>query len=851
MKPDRNYVSGFTFRSVAVSLFCFLLAGAIIQFAGVTDKWARDLGSEPLSPAALIPFLVILLVAAAMFALSRFRFLTRAEMAVVMFSSLIAAPLMSHGLWRHMLAASVAIPRGSQFSKIDMISPKLWPHGPNVLEGMLARGDTEATYTTGNVTWREVEVAEGQPSKVVVLENDSIGQVSAVRIRLPVDSVQLNVPYIVSVQARARGLGAQARYYGRVYHDGNETFDEEVYTSRQLAQRTYVQKSGFVRVGKYGVRFSPHVQRYVELELGLEGKGAVELHDAYAYSVSAIEDAYLGRKIISEDDYARLQPYQRVGLTVKPDNMLSIDGLKFILAGHFPVRQWLPTVTVWGLFVLLLLSGTFAVGVIMRRQWVQNERYPLPVAQVPFALLEPPEEGRFLPPVLRRRELWTGFAITLFWCIIRIAHDFNSAFPSVEVSFPLKPYFTDAGWGDTWKNVNFAVYGLFLGIGLFMELNVLMSLVVGYFLFRFQYWFGETYSLTTISGYPFQHHQSFGSYLVYALLVIVFTRKYLWRVLKMAVKGERGEGEPMSYRSAFLLLFGSVVAIIGWAKWAGLPAPGMVAFFVFMLLIGFVAAKLRAECGPGTIYSKFTTGMLFLVPTLGGLAFFEAPGVIFLSLAGLVFGFHFCIMMVSGMQIELMEAGRRVGIRPRHLVYTSMLGVIGGIVVGGWVYLSSVYSIGADQYPLKSAHFEAGGANFKDYNTEVARATEQMKRAQAGEQVPAKIEPHTLAALLAGGATAIVTILRQLFAGFWFHPIGLILGPTGILNQVWGSLLLAWLIRFIVLRLGGAASVREKLLPFATGVFLASVSAYALALLVNGYVFFFSPGGQQFIADFF
>ncbi|MBD3239345.1 MAG: hypothetical protein GF331_02075, partial [Chitinivibrionales bacterium] len=498
MKSDRSYVSGFTFRSVAVSILCFLFAGAIIQFTGVTDRWATNLGGEPLPVAALLPFLVILLLAAAVFALSRFRILTRAEMVVVIFSSMIAAPLMSHGMWRHMLATAMSVPRNALFDKMDSLSPKLWPHGPNLLKGVLAQGRTESVETSGNASWREVEVADGKPSKVVVLENDSAGQVSTVRVRLAVDEVRLGVPYVVTVEARARGLGAQARYFGRVYHDGQRTFDEEVYTSRQEAKRTYVHKSGFVRVGKYGVSFTPHVQRFVELEFGLEGKGAVELHDAQLIDVSAIEQAYLGRKIISESEYAKLAPYQQVGLTVKPDNMFSVEGLKFVFAGYFPLRAWLPTVTVWGIYILLMLSATFAIGVIMRRQWVQNERYPLPVAQVPFALLDEPEEGRFLPPVFRNPAMWTGFAITLFWCIIRIAHDVNSAFPDFEVKFPLKPYFTDPAWGDTWKDVNFAVYGLFLGIGLFMELNVLMSLVVGFFIFRLQYWFGETYGLETL-----------------------------------------------------------------------------------------------------------------------------------------------------------------------------------------------------------------------------------------------------------------------------------------------------------------------------------------------------------------
>lgn len=850
MKPERPASAGFTFRSVAASIFSIVVAGAIIQFTGVTDRWGANLGSETLSPAALIPFLAILLIGSGIFALWRFRLLNRAELLCVMFSTLIAVPLMSHGLWRHMLASSMVVPRNSLFDKMDALSDKLWIHGDNLIDKHIAKGAKGSVSTRGSVEWREVEVAEGVPASVAVLSNDSAADVSAIRLRLPAENVRKNVPYVLSVQARARDLGPAARYYCRTFHDGESSFDEEAFTSRQEASRTAVHRTGFVRVGKYGVKFPLAMQEFVELEFGLVGEGTVELHDAQLMDVSCIEEAYLGRRIIDQDEFEKLPPEAQAGLTVRPRNMFSVEGLKFLFTGYFPLGVWIPPTMVWGLFVLLLFVATFAVGVIMRRQWVQNERYPLPMAQVPFALLgEDGDERRALPAIFRNRLMWMGFGITLFWCIARMGHAFNSAIPDLAINFPLKPYFTDPGWGDTWNGVNFSVYAIFLGLGLFMELNVLMSMVVGYFLFRYQFWFGEAYGLETLQDYPFGGEQMFGSFMAYALLILLFTRKYLWRVLKMAVKGERQPGEAMSYQVAFIVLIATFVGVIFWARWAGLPAQGMVGFFLYMVLVGFVATKLRAECG--TVHSKFTAGILVLVPALGGFKFFAPEGVIFLSLAGLVFGYYLCLFNIPGMQLELMEAGRRVGMRPRHLVYTSLLGLVAGVVIGGWVHLSSLYSIGADNFPLKAAHFEAGGGSFKAYNTELVKATDEMVRQGTGEEVVKTVEPRVWGAVLAGVVTATLTILRQLFAGFWFHPVGFIVGSSGLLLSAWGSLLMAWFIRLMVLRLGGAATVREKLLPVAAGIFLASIAAYALGTLVNGYVYFFNQGGQRFTAEFF
>ena len=90
-----------------------------------------------------------------------------------------------------------------------------------------------------------------------------------------------------------------------------------------------------------------------------------------------------------------------------------------------------------------------------------------------------------------------------------------------------------------------------------------------------------------------------------------------------------------------------------------------------------------------------------------------------------------------------------------------------------------------------------------------------------------------------GGAAfvaVIVTILRQFFSGFWFHPVGIVLGGTDFMNYIWGSALTAWVIRSVVLRMGGAATVRNKLQPFFVGVFLGGCAGYLVLLIYAAYL---------------
>jgi hypothetical protein len=96
-------------------------------------------------------------------------------------------------------------------------------------------------------------------------------------------------------------------------------------------------------------------------------------------------------------------------------------------------------------------------------------------------------------------------------------------------------------------------------------------------------------------------------------------------------------------------------------------------------------------------------------------------------------------------------------------------------------------------------------------------------RTQGGVSAAGGLQPSTWGLIFGAAVTTALTILRQLFAGFWFHPIGFILGSSHMIEGVWGSVLAAWAIRATVLKFAGAATVKTKLFPFFVGLFLGSV----------------------------
>ncbi len=823
--------SGITLRSVCAAVFAMLVMGMGIQYAEVIQAHGGALAEQSVSLPAVAVLVLLLLLSAGCWGLTRRKLLTRAELLCVLYAMLIAAPMMTQGMWHRFFGILAATPREGNFQYIDALSDKLWPHGPNLVAGALSPDQADRVASRGAVEWRPVEVEQGQTLTVPVLRNAATAAVASVSITIPVERdgkpwLSPGAPYLVSVLVRGTDMGAGSFYFVRLYADGAETFNE-VINERKASEVTFLHQTGFVRAGKYGVDVPGTVRDHVRMEIGLSGPGELVVADPKCLSVAALEDAYRGRRIIDEDAFHALPETGRAGLVVKPDHMWSLAGLRFLLTGYIPVADWLQPALAWSGLIGLLLLGLFAVAVLLRRQWAESERYPFPLARIPVALMGEPEEGEgsAWSRAWRSRIMWAGCAVGLFWGLMRMWAFYNTKVPDMSIVVPLKPYFSDPGWGEMW-NVTFAVSAVVVSICMFFELNVLLSFVLGFFVFRALYWVGEFSGLKIYAGYPFRYEQAIGAYLAYAAVVLFFMRKYLWGVVRdacstrnRAVSGH----EALTYRSALVVLAAVHVGVVLWARWLGVPAGGILLYFVFLMLVGFVATKIRCECGLPAGYFTPYNAMLF-VALLGGMPAFGPAGLMVCLIAS---GFMTVsvFFFIPGTQLELLEYGRRYGVHRRHLGTAIALGVLGGLFIGGWVFLSNSYAIGGANIRYQWSYNQ--GWFFSAYKTELAQATGELLRG-SGEGT-AGVKPATWAYVYGGGVTLVLALLRQCFAGFWFHPVGFILGSAHMLEWAWGSALVAWVIRSVVLKFGGAATVKTKLFPFFVGVFLGSV----LFVLIN------------------
>ena len=210
-----------------------VMAGAI-NFGGSIDGAFFLFGEEALAIPALWMLIGLSLVSGLVFLATRRRLFNRAEMFFILFSCLIAAPLMSGGFWLHILGRTATIPKSADFEKLDAFNEKFWAHGPNISKGLLETALPDAFPTQGNFARRSVEIEEGVWAELPTLENHEGTGFSSFELELPLRrendwELLPGQPYLLSVLIQARNVEATSTYFCRVYRDDRRQLLEEAF----------------------------------------------------------------------------------------------------------------------------------------------------------------------------------------------------------------------------------------------------------------------------------------------------------------------------------------------------------------------------------------------------------------------------------------------------------------------------------------------------------------------------------------------------------------------------------------------------------------------------------------------
>ncbi len=492
------------------------------------------------------------------------------------------------------------------------------------------------------------------------------------------------------------------------------------------------------------------------------------------------------------------------------------EAVRGLYEGGMPIpwAAWMPVLLGWLAFYAAFYLTLLCVMAILRRQWVDHERLPFPMAQVPLALFRQ-ERGAILPDIFRRASLWVGFAVP---AVVGGLQGLQHYFPAVPA--PYLVVRTVVEGVPLRVGLNF----LMLGFAYFINTSIAFSLWFFYLLIAVEKRLLHLMGIDTTHiglGYwtePTIGHQSMGALIVLIGAGLWYARGHLRRVWRKAVLGDASiddGGEILPFRWAVIGGGAGLGGMTLWLWQAGMPGWAAPVIVLGALVIFTGLTRAVAEGGIPTI-SPAMVPAGFVVTTVG------APA---LGPAGLLAAGHSLIW--SGELLVLMMAPLANGLRlgsetsgnHRRLLAAIALAMLVTLTVSVWFTLRLAY--------------DHGGVNLdRQYFGSFARYPAE----QTVYQLQNPAEPLTGFLWMLGGGVVMAGLMvaRQHVAGWPLHPLGFAVGPGWTMEVLWSSICAAWVIKRAVLRFGGAA-IYERTKPFFVGLILGQLVIAGLWLIVDSF----------------
>ncbi len=480
--------------------------------------------------------------------------------------------------------------------------------------------------------------------------------------------------------------------------------------------------------------------------------------------------------------------------------------------GSIPWLGWVLPLWSWGSFLIVLFIVLICLGVLMRRQWEEHERFAFPLMQVPLAMLEP-GKGR-IAPVFRSRLLGAGFAVPSLVGTLRGLRYYFPYIPVINLGTHVRIF-------RRTMVLPFKVHFLVLAYSYFINLDVSLSLWVINLVTKVirgalaMVGAGQTWGVSGVvgryssQGSEFLALMGMGYILALAAYSLYVARGHLrqvWEQVRGRASHLRDSDEIVSYRSAMLGIVLGLSYLGLWLYQAGISPPLVLFLLVSSLIVFFVMARIVSETGFVATYSPLNPSE-FVVCAVGSPAFGPA------GLATLGMSYVWTMTRRNTLMPHAMGAlrlAREIG-RKRGLVWAMVAALTLGLVATGYTTLNLGYTHGGVNidYPW-----------FSNVNDAASPFDEFIGR-RLLEPSPVFTMGFLYTAM--GTATAALLILLRMRLPWWpFHPAALPLSTVWYMDWFGFSVFLAWGIKAIILRVGGADLYR-KARPFFIGMILGEV----------------------------
>jgi len=470
------------------------------------------------------------------------------------------------------------------------------------------------------------------------------------------------------------------------------------------------------------------------------------------------------------------------------------------------------------MFAIALYLVMISTMVILRGQWVENERLIFPLIQVPLEMVR--GEGRSLVnPFFKDVVMWMGFSIPLVVGSLNALHGYFHFLPRVNLvrTFPIFRRTTTLISRVSFPMVGFSyLISLDVAFGIWF-FNLLAKVQEGAFNVL-GITSTEKLGIYSIPTSPILAHQKMGAMIVLVLFGLWVGRRHLKEVLKKALRGAPevdDSGEMLPYRTAFLCLIGGLAFCSLWLWASGLPPPIVPLFLSAALVIFVGVTRIVAEGGVAAARAPMAAPDI-VVSGVG------CPALGSVGLTSLAFTYVWAadirtfVMASCANGLKLSE---EIKTRSKKPLFWAMLASIVVSLIGSiWIILKLSYTYGG----INLNPWFFGGGALAPFNYIASKINSPTPVDWGG----------WLSTGIGAGAMGLLMLARQRFLWWPLHPLGFPIGGIWVVDEISFSIFLAWLLKALVLKYGGPRLYRRTR-PFFLGLILGQYTTAGVWLVID------------------
>jgi len=469
----------------------------------------------------------------------------------------------------------------------------------------------------------------------------------------------------------------------------------------------------------------------------------------------------------------------------------------FYLAKY--IRGWAVPIASWTLFTLVLIYVMVCINVLLRKQWIENERLAYPIVELPFDMTR--EEK---PSFFANRVLWIGIALAGG---VSLLNGFSYLYPSIP-KMPiwvtsLNRYFTSKPWNSIYS-MNVTLYPFVIGLGFLMPLDLVFSYWAFYLFWQAQRIMGSYFGLSSLPGFPYPMAQVRGVWMGLLLFALWGGRKHFASVLLKAFTGSgvNDSDEPMTYRNALMGIAIGMGVILGFCYLAGLSFWFALSFFFIYFALSTTITRIRAELGPPA-HDMYGAGPDYILTTLLGTRRIGRQNLTVMTLFYWINRESYRAHPMPH-QLEGFKLADRVGMRGNRVIVAILLATFLGALSCFWAFLHAGYKLGTEARLYRTTWFAREG-----YSILASRLTH-----------PAGVGYTDILFMCIGFVfTMTMLIIRTKFLWWALHPVGYAVTGWWIIGRLWFPLLISSVVKWAALKFGGVRAYR-RMVPFFLGLIL-------------------------------